>query len=203
MRKDVYVLGKIECIIAWMMKNYFLDQFSMGVIRRYRVKLCRLALFSNLLLIIVVFLYMNVDNRSISTSYETRALHRINNQLKNHAQFFHSSSFPCNHTENVTSEQQQHYHRISQILTRLAGQTTLSSDHSHLHSRGIVLVLDSTQLHQCHVHLHMIEYTETRLPVQVKSHTTMIRSYFLILVVMVFINGSSRSNNQTITWRSA
>lgn len=163
----------------------------MAWMRKCRMKSRRFALLIYLLFMMIIFLLINVEQQSVSSSYQTAPIDRINRYLQNHAQFFQSSSLPCNLTKTVMIEQIQHYNRISQILTQISEQISSVSNNDNFTGRGIVLALDATQIRQCQVNLHMIEYTETHLPVQVNLKIPQHEDIFDCLA-LVFLIGFLR-----------
>jgi hypothetical protein len=116
----------------------------------------------------IIFIQHDIEDKTASLKYEN-----ITNDLSMiiHARFFDESS-SCNTTETLTIEQKQYFDKIARFLAGFRQETIPSYSEDQFNGRGIVLTIVATQIFQCKVNLKMIEYIETRLPVQVKLKTT-------------------------------
>jgi len=115
----------------------------------------------------IILIQYDIEDKTSSVKYQNITNHLINDRLRSHARFFDQSS-SCNTTETLTVEQQQYFDKISPFLDQFRQQAIPLYSENEFNGRGIVLTVGATQISPCKVNLKMIEYIETRLPVQVK-----------------------------------
>lgn len=158
-------------ILKKMSHSYFLT------ILKYRGKFCQFILCINLFICVIILIYHDIEDKTISNQYENITHDLINNRLKTHARFFDESSSSCNTIETLTIDEKQNFDKIIQFITQFHQRNIPLYSDKQFNGRGIVLTVDRTQITQCKINLKMIEYIQTRLPVQVKQELTI---YYIV-----------------------
>jgi hypothetical protein len=80
---------------------------------------------------------------------------------------FYNDSFPvCNRTNPLTNTQKRDFQRMSELLQKFEEQI-VPYPTNHFYGRGIVLSVGSRQIKFAKVNLKMMEFTRTKLPLQV------------------------------------
>ena len=90
----------------------------------------------------------------------------ISEHLSSYSRMYDNISSECNKTQRLSEEQQKAFPAISKLLIALREQL-VSYPNEYFHGRGIVLTTGSNQLKLTEVNLKMMEFSGTRLNVQV------------------------------------
>jgi hypothetical protein len=130
-------------------------------ILKNRKKCCRF-------LLLIIFIQHDLEEKIVPSKHRGSTKDLINDRLKSHAQFFDELSFLCNAKDTLTVEQKQDFDKIAQVLNEFRQQPVPLYSENQFNGRGIVLTVGAREISRCKVNLKMVEYIETRLPVQVK-----------------------------------
>ncbi len=90
----------------------------------------------------------------------------INQRLTSYLLMYENSSYECDISTPLTTQQNRSFSAISKSLDSLR-QKIVPYPNEYFHGRGIVLTLGMKQLKYAKANLKMLELSNTRLPVQV------------------------------------
>jgi hypothetical protein len=90
----------------------------------------------------------------------------INERLTSYSRIYDNSLRECNTSEPLDDQRKNDFSAVSKLLISLR-QQIVPYPNEYFHGRGIVLTVGPSQLQLTRVNLRMIEFSGTRLPVQV------------------------------------
>jgi len=105
----------------------------------------------------------SLTTRSISSSFRNEL---INERLTSYSRVYDNLLRECNTSETLNDERKSGFSAISKLLISLR-QQIVPYPNEYFYGRGIVLTVGPSQLQLARVNLKMIEFSGTRLSVQV------------------------------------
>ncbi len=154
------------------------------------LKLIRVIFYLNILCLLLVIIILTKESKNITTSlFPVVNLSNsssspiinslispsinlsfkdelINKRLTSYSQMYDNSSRECNTSRPLNDAQRDGFSAISELLISLR-QQIIPYPNNYFYGRGIVLTVGPAQLKFAKVNLKMIEFSGTRLPVQV------------------------------------
>lgn len=113
---------------------------------------------------------MTTSKGGTSKNYITNVSFRqelIDERLKSHVKMYEEKNVKCTSERSFQGDEKENYDEIEKTLKKIQSEM-ISYPENYFSGRGIVLTMGDAQLPFIKVNLQMIEFTSTRLPVQVR-----------------------------------